>query len=121
MSLPNQTVPSNQEGCILLAIQAIKLYYIKSIRAAAISYDIPPSTLCSRINRVASRRDSPPNSQKLTPEEELAIIRYILDLDSCGFPPWPQSVRAYIITCERFSDLKLQIPPYPFFQTSVTF
>ena len=91
--LPNQTILSNQEGCILLAIQAIKLYYIKSIRAAAILYNVPPSTLCSRINRVASRYDSLPNSRKLTPEEELAIVRYILDLDSCRFPPRPQSVQ----------------------------
>jgi hypothetical protein len=93
MSLPNQTVPSNQEGHILLAIQAIKLYYFKSIRAAAISYDVPPSTICSRINRVASRHDFFPNSRKLTLEEELAIVRYILDLDSCRFPPRPQSVQ----------------------------
>ena len=93
MLLPNQTVLSNQESCILLAIQAIELYYIKSIRAAAILYNIPPSTLCSRINRVASWHNSPSNSRKLTPEEELAIVRYILDLDSCRFPPWPQSVQ----------------------------
>jgi hypothetical protein len=103
MSLPNQTVPSNQEGRILLAIQAIKLYHFKSIQAAAISYNVPPSTLCSRINRVASQRDSLPNSRKLTSEEELAIVQYILDLDSYGFPPWPQSVQemADLLLAER--------------------
>jgi hypothetical protein len=103
MLLPNQTVPSNQEGHILLAIQTIKLYHITSIRAAAISYDVPSSTFCSRINRVASRRDSLPNSRKLTPEEELAIVRYILDLDSHRFPPQPQSVQemANLLLAER--------------------
>ena len=103
MLLPNQTVPSNQEGCILLAIQAIKLYYIKNIQAAAILYNRLSSTLCSRINRVASRYDSLPNSRKLTPEEELAIVQYILDLDSCGFPPRPQSVQeiADLLLAER--------------------
>ena len=40
-----------------------------------------------------SQCDSTPNSQKLTPTEELAIVQYILDLDSHGFPPQPQAVQ----------------------------
>jgi hypothetical protein len=77
----------NQEGRILLATQAIKLNQFKSIRAAAISYDLVPRTLERRIHGMTSRRDSIPNSQKLTPTEELAVVRYILDLDLRGFPP----------------------------------
>jgi len=83
----------NQEGRILLAMQALKQGQSKSIQVAAISYDVPRSTLRHRINRMLSRRDSIPNSQKLTPIEELAIIRYILDLDSRGFPPRINDVR----------------------------
>ncbi len=82
----------NQEGRILLAVQAIKLGQFKSIRAAATSYDISRSTLQDRINGMTSRRDSTPNSRKLTPIEELAIVQYILNLDSHGFLPWPQAV-----------------------------
>jgi hypothetical protein len=40
-----------------------------------------------------SRRDSTPNSCKLTPYEEEAIVQYILDLDSRGFPSRPRDVQ----------------------------
>jgi helix-turn-helix, Psq domain len=45
MSPPNQALPSNLEGRILLAIQAFKLRQFQSIRAAAKAYDIPYTTL----------------------------------------------------------------------------
>jgi hypothetical protein len=89
MPPPNQALPSNQEGRILLAIQAIKLGQFQSARVAAVSYDVSYITLHRRIYGMASRRDTTPNSRKLTPIEELAIIQYILDLDSRGFPPRP--------------------------------
>jgi hypothetical protein len=90
---PTQAYSSNQEGRILLAIQAIKLYQFRSVRAAAIAYDIPPQTLRDRINGKAPRRDTPSNTQRLTSQEEEAIVRYILDLDSRGFPPRPAAVQ----------------------------
>jgi hypothetical protein len=54
MSPPNQAIPSNQEGRILLAIQALKLRQFTSIRAAVLAYDIPRSTLTDRINGMPS-------------------------------------------------------------------
>ena len=93
MPQPIQAESSNQEGRILLAIQAIEEGKIKSARAAAVSYDIPFETLRQRICGRTSRRDSTPNSCKLTPQEETAIVQYILDLDSRGFPPRVQDVR----------------------------
>ena len=52
---------------------------------------------------MTSRRDSIPNSRKLTPYEESALVQYILDLDSRGFPPRPQSVQemADLLLSER--------------------
>jgi len=89
MPQSNHKKSSNQEGRILLAKQAIKLGQIKSIRAAGETYDVPWETLRDRINGLPSRRDSTPNSRKLTPYEEEAIVQYIFDLDSRGFPPRP--------------------------------
>jgi hypothetical protein len=87
MPRPIRAKSSNQEGRILLAIQAIKQGKIEGTRPAAVSYDIPESTLRDRINGMTSRRDSVPNSRKLTPEEESAIVQYILELDLRGFSP----------------------------------
>jgi len=70
-------------------MQAIKQGTCQTIQAAAVSYDVPRTTLSDRIHGVTSRRDSTPNSRKLTPYEESALVQYILDLDSRGFPPRP--------------------------------
>ncbi len=103
MSPPQSTLPSYEEGRILLAIQALKLGQIQSVKAAAVTYDIPRSTLQRRIKGITSRRDSRPNSQKLTSQEEEAIVQYILNLDSRGFPPRPQAVQemADLLLSER--------------------
>ncbi|KFY78524.1 hypothetical protein V499_02327 [Pseudogymnoascus sp. VKM F-103] len=103
MAQPTQAQPSNQEGRIILAIKAIKEGNIKSIRAAAMSYDVPFESLRTRLNGVTSRRDSTPNSRKLTPYEESALVQYILDLDARGFPPRPQAVQeiADLLLSER--------------------
>ncbi|KFY31251.1 hypothetical protein V493_01269 [Pseudogymnoascus sp. VKM F-4281 (FW-2241)] len=61
MAPPTQPKSSNQEGRILLAIQSIKEGYIQSVRAAAMSYDVPKTTLRRRAYSVTSRRDSTPN------------------------------------------------------------
>jgi hypothetical protein len=52
---------------------------------------------------MASRRDSTPNLKKLTSYEESALVQYILDLDSRGFPPRPQGVQemADLLLSER--------------------
>jgi hypothetical protein len=103
MPQPTQAQSSNQEDRLLLAIQALKEHQFKSVRAAALSYDVPRTTLSSRMNGMTSRRDSTPNLQKLTPYEESALVRYILDLDSRGFPPRPQGVQemADLLLSER--------------------
>ncbi|KFZ02496.1 hypothetical protein V500_00162 [Pseudogymnoascus sp. VKM F-4518 (FW-2643)] len=92
MPQPTQAQFSNQEDRIILAITALKEGNIKSIRAAAMSYNVPFESLRTRLNGVTSQRDSTPNSRKLTSYEESALVQYILNLDLRGFPPWPQAV-----------------------------
>jgi hypothetical protein len=87
MPQPTQAQSSNQEGRLLLAIQALNEHQFKSVRAAALSFDVLRRTLSNRMNGITSRRDSTPNLQKLTLYEESALVRYILNLDSRGFPP----------------------------------
>ena len=99
----NQAKASNQEGRILLAIQAVKEGKAKSVRDAVALYDVAETTLRERYYGIPSRQDSIPNSRKLTSQEELAIVRYILELDSRGFSPRPQDVRemADLLLSER--------------------
>jgi hypothetical protein len=88
-----QAKSSNQEGRITFAKNAVKEGQIQSIWTAADVYDVPETTLDHRICGKPSRNDCIPNSRKLTSREEQAIIQYILDLDSRGFPPRPRNVQ----------------------------
>jgi hypothetical protein len=103
MPPPKQAKSSNKEGRILLAKLAIKEGQFQSIRAAARSYDVAPETLRTHIHGTTPRGDCTPNSRKLTLCEEEAIIQYILDLDSRGFPPRPRDVQemADLLLAER--------------------
>ncbi|KAF4428243.1 hypothetical protein F53441_14059 [Fusarium austroafricanum] len=49
-------------------------------------YEVGFGVLRNRKNGIQSRRDSLPNSQKLSNLEEQIIIQFLLDLDSRGFP-----------------------------------
>ena len=84
-------------------MQAIKEGHIRSVRGAATSYDVDPETLRRRIQGMTSRRDCVPKPRKLTPYEESALVQYILNLDSRGFPPRPQAVQdmADLLLSER--------------------
>jgi Tc5 transposase DNA-binding domain len=93
MPQPKKAESSYKEGRVQLAKQAIKLDQSQSLRAAADSFDVASSTLCDRIHGKPARGDCIPNSRKLTLYEEEAIIQYILDLDSRGFPPRPRDVQ----------------------------
>jgi DNA invertase Pin-like site-specific DNA recombinase len=59
-----------QEGRILLAIQAIQNKEISSVREVARRFNVPRSTLLTRLNGVQNRAISRANSQKLTDIEE---------------------------------------------------
>lgn len=82
------------EARIILAIEAIRTSRKLSRRAAAKIYDVPESTLRDRMNGRTPKADSRPATQNLAEIEEDVIVQYILDLDSRGFPPSIEDVRA---------------------------
>ena len=61
---------TQQEGRILLAIQAIKNKEISSIRKATDQFQVPRNTLTRRLRGTINRAESRLNSYKLTEIEE---------------------------------------------------
>ncbi len=81
--MPVQT----QEARIILAIEAIRTTKRMSIRQAAKTYDVPESSLRHRMKGRVAKAEIRNGRHQLTPNEEETIVRYVLDLDSRGFPP----------------------------------
>lgn len=98
-----------QEGRLLLAIQAIKKQEIRTIAAAARTFNLPRSTLRDRLNGHTERSTIRANSHKLTEIEEESLEKWILSIDTRGAAPRPSIVRV-------MADLLLQkrgITPIP--------
>jgi hypothetical protein len=75
-----------QEARIIFAMEATRTIKKINITRAAKTYNVPPSTLRDRLRDhvlLAERRNA---QHKLTLTEEETLVRYILDLDSRGFP-----------------------------------
>src|SRR3984957_4841365 len=81
-----------KESRIILALQALKKCENPQLETIAKIYDIPPSTLRDRRAGRPARRDTKPNSRKLTDLKEEELVKYVLELDSRTFPPRPSTV-----------------------------
>jgi hypothetical protein len=62
-----------QEGRILLAIQAIQNQEIGAVRAAARLFDVPETSLRRRLNSHQTRSETRANSYKLTEIKEESL------------------------------------------------
>ena len=82
-----------QEGRILLAIQAIRNQEITAVRKAARSFNVPEATLRRRLHGTPFRSETRANSRKLTEIEEESLQKWILSMDSRGAAPRPATVR----------------------------
>jgi hypothetical protein len=80
-------MPSETEGRISLALQAYISNQLPSLRAASNAFDVPFSTLRRRHLGVCSRKETMPNSQKFTNDEEQVLLQKVLQLSADGFPP----------------------------------
>jgi hypothetical protein len=76
-----------QEGRMVFAIQALKDQKISSICEAARVFDVPRSTLQTRLKGAVHRPIKRANNMKLTAIEEDLLENWILDLDSRGKAP----------------------------------
>lgn len=84
---------AQQEGRILLAMQAYQKGQITSILQAALTYNIPRKTLSDRINGRVARVDIRANNHKLTPTEEQALIQWVISMDDRGYALRVSAVR----------------------------
>ncbi|KAL2703800.1 hypothetical protein AAEP93_004871 [Penicillium crustosum] len=92
---------AEQEGRILLAIQAFKNKEISSIRELARRFNIPRITLQRRLTGDLFRPETRANNHKLTETEEESLEKWILSIDLRGAAPRPSIVR-------EIADLLLQ-------------
>ena len=69
------------------AIDALKTKKYRSIRKAAIDFNIKRTTLNNRFNGCKSRRESHESLQNLSPAEEGELGRWISKLTATGFSP----------------------------------
>ena len=79
--------PTSKEAKVILALEAIRNDKNLSLRAAAKLYNVPESTFRSRRAGISARRDTTPNSRRLTDSEEKAIVQYVLELALRSFLP----------------------------------
>ena len=99
------------EGRISLAIASYRNNLTKSIRALAKTFNVPQSTLHTRIRGIQPRSETASVNRKLSAVEEQSLVQWILNLNRRGFPP-------YIIDVRRIADALLAArgqnpPPYP--------
>ena len=76
-----------KESRIILAIEAICTTKKISIRHAAKTYNVPEASIRHRISGRTPKSETRNGRHQLTPAEEETLVRYILDLDTRGFPP----------------------------------
>ena len=88
-----QAQPTCAKAGILLIIAAINRAQFQNESLAALTFNVPRTTLCNQHAGIAARRDYEPNSKKLSKLEEEVIVRHILDLDLRGFAPTLGAVR----------------------------
>ena len=84
---------TEQEGRILLAIQAFKKKEVSSIREVARRFNVPESSLRRRLSGIQHRANSRANCSKLTETEEESLEKWILSIDLRGAAPRPFIVR----------------------------
>ena len=82
-----------QEGRLVLAVDALKKGQITKIREAAHLYDVPRSTLRDRLRGCVDRTSAYANGLRLTRTEEDSLKKWIASLALRGAAPRPSAIR----------------------------
>ena len=82
----------SQKERLRLALEACKSHQ-KSMRKVAKQYGIPKSSLHNRVNGKMTRKEEHQRRQKLSPQEELAIVNWLHRLQAWGWPSRIDQVR----------------------------
>jgi hypothetical protein len=90
---PTQQEALFREGRHTLASHNYKQGKFQSINAAAEAFDVPPSTLHTRIHGVKPKRGSITKNRLLKPTKEEVLEQWILSIDQRGIPPHIATVR----------------------------
>ena len=108
MTPRKQPLQLSKEGRISLAIASFQNNPYQAKRTLAAAFDVPESTLRTRLRGILPRHETTPVNVKMRPIEEQSLVQWILDLDRRGFPP-------QIIDVRRMADVLLaahgQDPP----------
>ena len=84
---------ANQEGRLLLAIQALKNDEKLSVRRAARIFEVPETTLRERRSGITERATTRANNHKLTQLEEESLEKWVISMDDRGTAPRHELVR----------------------------
>ena len=82
-----------QEGRVLLAIDAIQKQNIPTIAEAARRFDIPVLSLQRRLAGHTYRFETRANNYKLTENEEISLLQWVISMDIRGGAPRPATVQ----------------------------
>lgn len=93
MSQPTSVQLASKEGRMALAINSYNSGYFTSIRSTADTYDVPESTLQTRLKGRPSRQEYRSVNHNLTDTEELILVDWILSMDEWGLPVRTASIR----------------------------
>jgi hypothetical protein len=81
MATPQQRKLIYQEGRLDLARHAYRQAQIDSIRTTATTYNVPRTTLQTRVHGIPPKRGSRAVNRLLIFTEEETLVRWILDMD----------------------------------------
>ena len=102
-----QKSKAEQDGRLLLALNAIKKRQVTNIREAARLFDVPRTTLRDRLRGRPDRNILRPNCTKLSETEENSLKEWIISMNRRGAAPRPSMVQkmADLLLSDRGDDV----------------